>query len=190
MKLRLLILPLLLICALSAHAQYDINGSAYGAFTKSTSGNGLTQAQKSSVGFDIGFRHYGSPLFGYEISYSYNPARQDYGGTGYGYQSAQEHAVTADYVVHMPLTPTIRPFALIGGGLLFFRPVYGPALGTSARGAVNYGVGADIALIPHIGLRLQYRGLFYRAPDFEQPAYSTNSWTTQSQPMAGIYFKF
>jgi len=192
MKLRFLLLPFLLACALSAHAQsqFDINGAGFGNFTKSTSGNGLTQQQKTSVGFQVGFRHYRSPLFGWEISYSYNPARQEYGGTGYGYQSAQEHNASADYVVHMPLTHVVKPFALIGPSILFFRPLYGTALATSIRPAVSYGAGADIALFPRLGLRLQYRGLFYRAPDFEQAAYSTSSWTTQAQPMAGLYFKF
>jgi opacity protein-like surface antigen len=190
MKLRLLILPLLLICALSAHAQFDINGAAYGAFTRSTSGDGLTQSQSSAVGFNLGLRRYVSPLYGWEATYSYNSARQDYGGTGYGYISAQQHALTADYVVSLKMTPTIRPFALIGGGAILFVPNTGPALATSVRGTVNYGVGVDVALLPHIGVRVQYRGLFYRAPDFEQPAYSTNSYTTTSEPMAGIYYKF
>jgi opacity protein-like surface antigen len=190
MKFGFLLLPMLLACALSAHAQYDINTSVYGDFTGSTSGSGLTQKQTSSVGLLIGLRHYSSPLFGWEANYSYNPARQNYGGTGYGFLSAQQHAGTVDYVVSMPMTPTLRPFALVGGGAFFFIPNNGVALATSVRPTVNFGFGADVALLPHIGVRVQYRGYFYRAPDFEQPAYSTNSYTLTSEPTAGLYFKF
>jgi opacity protein-like surface antigen len=190
MKLRLLVFPLLLVCALSAHAQYDINGAAFGAFTKSTSGNGLTQSQSDAVGFNGGLRRYVSPLYGWEATYSYNSARQDYGGTGYGFQSARQNTITGDWVISVPVSPTIRPFALIGGGAILFVPVHGVALATSFRGVINYGVGVDVALLPHLGVRAQYRGLFYRAPDFGQPAFSTDSYTPQSEPMAGIYYKF
>jgi opacity protein-like surface antigen len=53
-----------------------------------------------------------------------------------------------------------------------------------------YGAGLDWAVFPHIGLRFQYRGNLYKAPDLTKLYTSTNTFTHSSEPMIGAYFRF
>jgi len=53
-----------------------------------------------------------------------------------------------------------------------------------------YGAGLDWGLIPHLGLRLQYRGNLYKAPDLTKLYTSTGAFTNTSEPMIGAYLRF
>jgi hypothetical protein len=48
----------------------------------------------------------------------------------------------------------------------------------------------DYRLVRALGLRLQYRGLVYKAPDFGLAALSTDSWTHTAEPSVGLVFRF
>jgi hypothetical protein len=59
---------------------------------------------------------------------------------------------------------------------------------TSYKPVYVYGAGLDWGLIPHFGLRLQYRGNLYSAPNVTSLFSSTNTFTHTAEPMIGIYF--
>jgi len=109
-----------------------------------------------------------------------------------------------------------RPFALAGGGILFNQPAGGQATTTilvTACGGGNpgctvgqvttsststtsatkpvfvYGAGLDWGLLPHIGLRFQYRGNLYKAPNLTKLYTSTSAFTRTAEPMIGVYFR-
>jgi opacity protein-like surface antigen len=170
------------------HAQYDVNASLYGQFSNTVSGNGITQSSDSSVGVMLGLRKYERPWRGYEISYSYNRPTQNF-NHDIGSVPANSQFMTANYVVSLPL-PVIglRPFVLAGGGAALFGPQGGGV--TNTEGVFTYGAGLDYRLIPHVGLRLQYRGLIYNTPDLGNPELDTGSTTHASQALGGMYFKF
>ena len=46
------------------------------------------------------------------------------------------------------------------------------------------------ALVPHIGLRLQYRGNLNNAPDVSTLFTSSKAFMHTAQPMGGVYFRF
>jgi hypothetical protein len=48
----------------------------------------------------------------------------------------------------------------------------------------------DYRLLGGLGLRLQYRGLVYKAPDFGISALSTDSWTHTAEPSVGLVLRF
>ena len=129
--------------------------------------------------------------------------------------SANAHEVNGDWVASMKIG-NLRPFALAGGGILFDVPTSGQATGstlitlcgtgdpgcalsgittttanttTSTKPVFVYGAGVDWGLLPHIGLRLQYRGNLYKAPDLISGFTSTNALTHTAEPMIGIYFR-
>jgi len=52
-----------------------------------------------------------------------------------------------------------------------------------------YGTGLDWGLLPHLGLRLQYRGNLYKAPDLTTVYTSTGAFTHTAEPMLGVYFR-
>ena len=61
---------------------------------------------------------------------------------------------------------------------------------TAAKPVYVYGAGLDWGLLPHIGVRLQYRGNLYSAPNVTQLFASTNTFTHTAEPMLGVYFRF
>ncbi len=129
--------------------------------------------------------------------------------------SANAHEVTGDWVASMKIG-NLRPFALAGGGIFFDIPSSGQATGTtfitlcgggnpgctvgttitttantanSTKPVFVYGAGVDWKLVSRIGLRLQYRGNLYKAPDLVSGYISTNSLTHTAEPMIGVFFR-
>jgi opacity protein-like surface antigen len=125
--------------------------------------------------------------------------------------SANAHEITGDWVPSLHFAD-LRPFAVLGAGLLLDVPASGQAtvtttcsecLGgtpapmtttspaqTSTKAVYVYGAGLDWGLLPHIGLRLQYRGNLYSAPNVTKLFTSTNAFTHTAEPMAGVCFRF
>jgi len=118
------------------------------------------------------------------------------------------HEVTGDWIVSLH-GANLRPFALAGGGLLLNVPSGGTvttttcstttslcsqvttaaATRTSTEGIFSYGAGLDWELLPHLGLRFQYRGNLYKAPVIANAFSSTNAFTHNAEPVIGIYFR-
>ncbi len=159
--------------AASAQAQTDVALSIYGAFNGSTNGNGVQQSPSNSAGGMLELCHISHPLIGYDVTYSYNRDNQVYNASGYvcpaiscgpstpAAVSANAHELTGDWVASVKVA-NLRPFALGGVGLLLNEPVSGQSnTQSSTKPVFVYGAGLDWGLLPHIGLRLQYRGNLY-----------------------------
>lgn len=121
------------------------------------------------------------------------------------------HEITADWTPSVHIA-NFRPFGVLGVGLLLDVPDNSqatvvttlpneppcPTSGctttttsstkTSYKPVYVYGAGLDWGLIPHFGLRLQYRGNLYSAPNVTSLFSSTNTFTHTAEPMVGIYF--
>ncbi len=184
------------------HAQTDVALSLYGAFSGRTDGNGVVQSPANSAGGMFELRHISNPLVGYEATYSYNRANQTYSSTlgsatcaiGATCEpetvKANAHEVTADWLVSVHAA-NLRPFVLGGVGLLFNQPSGSQTdTSSSTKGVFVYGAGLDWGLLPHIGLRFQYRGNLYKAPDLTKLYTSTDRFTHTAQPMIGAYLRF
>jgi hypothetical protein len=207
-----------LACA-TACAQTDIAGSVYGTFNETTNYDNFTiQSPANAAGVLLEVRHISKPWLGYEGTYSFNRANQSYTdifkcpGPECSYKfngsvSANAHEVTVDYVASMKIKLTgFRPFALAGGGLLRDVPrsslvstcdifnntcqsFGGDNRSPTIKPVIVYGGGLDWGFLPHIGLRLQYRGNLYKAPDLTNLFTSTGAFTHTAEPMIGIYFR-
>jgi opacity protein-like surface antigen len=121
------------------------------------------------------------------------------------------HEVTADWTPSIHIA-NFRPFGVLGVGVLLDVPDNSqatvvttvpnnppcPTSGctttttsstkTSIKPVYVYGAGLDWGLLPHIGLRLQYRGNLYSAPNVTSLYTSTDTFTHTAEPMIGIYF--
>jgi hypothetical protein len=126
---------------------------------------------------------------------------------------ANAHEFTGDWVFSLKMA-NLRPFALAGAGVLVTVPsgstfplttvicgAYGTSVpcsvstgsaptSTVTKGVFVYGAGLDWTMLPHIGLRFQYRGNVYKAPDLASAFTSTNSFTQNAEPMVGAFFRF
>jgi opacity protein-like surface antigen len=223
MQRAFLIIGLAALASLAAHAQTDVAASLYGAFTGTTTGNIVSQSPANAAGGLLEVRHIAHPWFGYEGTYAYNRANQNYSFSALPLQtpcptsgcsittgtvSANAHEVTGDYVASVKVA-NFRPFAVLGGGLLLDVPSSGQettiitcgvcalsgtttssiSTSTTTKPVFVYGAGLDWGLLPHIGLRLQYRGNLYKAPDLTKIFTSTNAFTHTAEPMIGVYFR-
>jgi opacity protein-like surface antigen len=186
-----------------AFSQTSVGASLYGAFTGTTTGNGTQQSPSNSAGALIEVRHIDNPILGFEGTYSYNRADQHYSYTGAvipvcpGCPSTQSvsvpanaHEITGDWTPSVHIS-NFRPFGVLGLGLLLNVPSVSQAGGvstsTSTKAVYVYGAGLDWGLLPHLGLRFQYRGNLYEAPNLSKLYSSTNAFTHTAEPMIGIY---
>lgn len=189
-------------------AQNSIAASLYGAFNQSTNGNGVQQSPSNSAGVLLELRHISNPLFGWEATYAYNRANQAYRTSAASVSvPANAHQITGDWVVSLKLA-NLTPFALAGGGLLLNVPATSSvsvvqcgtvtntcqattaSTNTSTKGVFVYGAGVDWTVLPHLGLRFQYRGNVYKAAALTNAFSSTNAFTHNSQPMIGAFLRF
>lgn len=199
-----LLIGLATLASPAACAQTDVAISLYGAFSGTTNGNNTTQSPANAAGGLIEVRRIRNPIIGYEGAYSFNRANQTYSTTVIACPvgllpcspptptsiSANAHEVTGDWIASLKIA-NLRPFALAGGGILFDAPVSGQtSANTTTKPVFVYGAGLDWGLLPHLGLRLQYRGNLYKAPNLSKLFTSTGAFTHTAEPMIGAYFRF
>ncbi len=164
-------------------------------FTSTASGNGISDTASKSLGGEASFRHSFHWWLGYEASYDYTRFSDFYSGQAFGYQH-NLHQFNGDYYVHGPKAFGIQPFAVAGVSGVVFSPTLNGGQNTpwQIRPGANFGAGINYPLLTsHLGVRLQYRGVYYEAPDFSPnglPALSTNSYRLTSEPLAGVYIRF
>jgi opacity protein-like surface antigen len=181
----------------AAGAQTSVGVSVYGAFSGTTTGNNVQQSPSNSAGGIIELRHISNPILGYEATYSYNRANQSYRCTTNSCPvispvtvPANAHQVTVDWVPSIHVAP-LRPFGVLGIGLLLNQPTGNTANTTTSTKAVYvYGAGLDWGVLPHLGLRFQYRGNLYKSPDLTKLYTSVDRFRNTSEPMIGAYLSF
>jgi len=174
----------------------EVSVQGTGFFTKD-SNNGVTQHTTDSGGFLVSYRNRFSRLFGADLSYGYTRStQQNLTQVGaFGVQS-NIHQATAALVAHAPgRVLGFRPFALAGAGALTFSPTSNfqgivPVADTQAKAAFVYGGGADYDINDHFALRLEYRGLVYKRPDFGFGLFNSDATTHTAQPSAGFVIRF
>jgi hypothetical protein len=213
---RIFIFLLALLAAQACSGQTDVGASIYGAFSGATgptdNGNNTLQIPADSAGGLLEFRHIFNAALGLEATYSYNRANQVYRNYSFGGPasqpfvcpsgptcpvygpsivsvSANAHEFTADWIPSKT-TGALRPFAVLGGGIIIDVPSSGQSNTTTATSPVFvFGLGMDWAHWKRFGLRFQYRGNLYSAPVLTTQYYaSTGSPMLTNEPMIGVYF--
>lgn len=180
---------------------FDLSFSWGAVFNKTSSSanNGITVAPTNS-GLILGtFRFRFNRMNGIEI----NGARTDdsqifvLGTTDYRAQTSVTEFSGA-YVLSPFHFEKIEPFLLAGGGALRFYPsnqyingnasFFGAAQQTSM--AFLYGGGLDYRVWNRLALRLQYRGLIYKEPNFHVTQFFSGVKGHMAEPSFGIVFNF
>ena len=200
--------------SVAAPAQTDVGLNLYGTFSGTTNNNNIRENPADAAGVMIEVRHIRNPLIGYEATYSFNRANQEYVYTGFvscppapggipqpcpipfATVSANAHEITGDWVISAHVGK-LRPFALAGAGVLINQAISSGESGiqNATTGVYVYGGGFDWGLLPHLGLRFQYRGNVYKVPEVSAafaPATfgSMDAFKHTAEPMIGAYFRF
>jgi len=191
---------LLLIAGLSNRAMaqtlknFEGAVSVLGQFSGTTSGDGVQDRPTDSMGALATARQSFHPWLGYEINYSYTRFTERYSTIPFGVQN-NVHEVTGAYLLQGPTIPLLglQPFGAIGAGALIFLPttVGGQKYSQQTRVPLLYEIGVNYPILTsHLGLRLQYRGLNYKTPDFNATLLTTGTRRTTSEPSVGAYLRF
>jgi outer membrane immunogenic protein len=192
---------LLTSMALAQGGRAEISVGVTGDFGKQTDGNDVVQTSSNSAGGLATFRFSITPKNAAEINYGLTRNTQYYsvtnGYTGYQYFYAIQadiHEATVDYVFRPLKVGRLSPFVLGGGGALIFVPT-GYSYGTNTevkqtKGALLYGGGTDFRVARNIAVRLQYRGLIYRSPDFSVIGIGTGASGHIAEPSLALVYHF
>jgi opacity protein-like surface antigen len=190
--LRFLALPLLCVLALAGGAAAQANPpvapnlpppnqpepSPYGGnweifagagmqFAKATTANGQPLSTTNIVSGQVGLRYHISDFNALELRYTFAQPTQTYGSNLYVKSRASEFS--AAYVWTYPASGPIRPFVLGGVGFTDYTPVASqstPGAVSERKWELVYGGGLDVVLAKQWTVRVEYRGHFYRIPDF------------------------
>jgi opacity protein-like surface antigen len=205
MRVKLFLIALiLLLSGMLASAQTDVGLSLYGAFSGTTNASGVAVSPANSAGGMVEIRHLANPILGFEGTYSYNRANERYSSLlaitcpsppnpcppSFANVRANAHEITVDWVPSVKVA-NFRPFGVLGIGALLNVPQTGQtsvATKTSTKPVYVYGAGIDWGVLPHLGLRFQYRGNLYKTPDVTQLFTSADKFRHTAEPMIGIYF--
>ncbi len=104
------------------------------------------------------------------------------------------YELTVAYAVQGPKTKRFSTFAQLGGGGLYFLPTQDPSpYAEQVRATMIFGVGMNYKLSEHFALRAEYRGLFYKNPDFKNPDAPvpiSKLFTVTNEPTFSVVYNF
>jgi hypothetical protein len=192
---------------------YDISLGGSGVLSKQSEGNGTTLTPTNSGAFLFTGRYRFSDHNSLELNYSHTTNSQIYFSSPLTYRIKDTIAeYSGAYVFSFHETANVEPFAFAGAAALVFYPGYSfntindvqTYLPTSqqTKPAFLYGGGFDwriFSSVPlirrshlthYLALRLQYRGLVYKAPDFKVQNLFTGARGHMAEPSLGFVVKF
>jgi Outer membrane protein beta-barrel domain len=178
--------------------------SAFGLFGSQANGNGIGEQATQAGGGSAGYRFHLGRSSSLEGRYGFSRNSQKFSlGNTVSSVSAYFSEISGSYVYSFATTRRIQPFLEGGGGVVLFSPgnygstasIYGgsgsaTSLPTQAKGMFVYGGGADIATASHLYLRLEFRDLGYKTPDFGNPLYRSNTFSFAYEPSIGLAYRF
>jgi opacity protein-like surface antigen len=181
--------------------RFNFSLSGAGVFSKSsTSPDGSLTLKPTNSAAEIGsFRWRLNHLHGLEINIGHTHNSQVYVLSPNNFRVATGITeFSGDYVLSPMRTARWEPFLFGGAGALRFNPGSTYINGLLASFPVTqryslaflYGGGTDYHLWKFVSLRLQYRGLIYRNPNFGQPNLATHAKGHLAEPAFGIVIKF
>ena len=177
------------------HSQISVQGTALATKDSTADFKPISNRVTSSGGLLVGYSYQFNSWAGAEGNYGYTQNAQDYTGLSEESVRSNFHEFTGAFVAHIPIRLlSVRPYALAGAGALVFDPTSDATMHSDVnrqtKAAFVYGGGANFNLTHNFGVRAEYRGLVYKAPDFSLPNLNSESWTHTAQPSAGIVLRF
>jgi outer membrane immunogenic protein len=181
--------------------RFDVGIGYTGVFSKtSTASQGNTTLKPTTSGGILAtFRYRFNHTHGIEVNFGHTSNSQVFSVPPDTFRvKAGITEYSGAYVLSPFHTERIEPFVFGGGGTLRFNPgnqyidgFLSPFGASSQRAlAFLYGGGADYRLWKTLAVRVQYRGLIYKVPDFGRTRLFTGVMGHMAEPSAAIVIKF
>ncbi|HZD47711.1 MAG TPA: outer membrane beta-barrel protein [Silvibacterium sp.] len=191
-----LLLPLLAVAGFAQESRQDASVSGTGIFPPYVYGNTVQQHPRYGWGVLASYRYMLTPRSAIEGNYQYSQYANKY-VTSFNNVRVQTRLqeVSAAYVYNFTYKK-FNPFLEGGVGGYIFAPIEGS--GTTTLDAKRqteigflWGGGIAYELSPSFDLRVQYRGITVKAPNFDLANYKTNRWyPVISEPAVGVAYHF
>jgi len=185
--------------SMSAFAQKSFIKNSEGSvgaiaeFSPTVSGNGITIKASKAAGGQATFRHSYHWWLGFQVGYVYTRFTEYYSSYVFPVQH-NVHEFSGDYLVTSPTSLFgFKPYAVAGASAVIFSPSLngGQNVPWQARPGINFGGGVERPLITQsFGIRIGYRGVYNKVPDFGKTYLASGAWRLTSEPLAGFYFRF
>ena len=201
MKKCAFLLACLPLAAAAAHAQesrQDASISYSGLFSPEVFGNAIRQtATVGDTGILASYRYLLTPRGAAEVNYGYNRFITRFNGaTGAARAHTQFQEFSVDYVYSAFSYHNFFPFIEGGVGGYFFGIINDnkssrPDFKSSTAIGASYGAGVAYELSPSFDIRVQYRGIIVKAPNYSQPSIAnTGRYENLVNPAVGIAYHF
>src|ERR1700712_2246514 len=195
---KMMLLGALILSAAAGQAQesrQDVSVSVIGLFAPQVTGNAVRMNTSSTFGFLGSYRYMLTPRSALELNYSFAQNQQNYVTSflsGQIHQRQQE--LTGAYVYNMNFK-NFNPFLEAGVGGMIFTPIrdyQSTSLDTKQNTNIGalFGGGVAYELSPSFDIRLQYRGLLVKTPNFGLGQLKTNRYEVISTPALGVAYHF
>jgi outer membrane immunogenic protein len=192
---------LLTISAVAGRAQESrqdasISGSVLLPPFKSSSTD-VQVDSKRSLGALFSYRFMLTPRGAVEANYGYSQGGIHYHTPQYpaGVNiNTRVQEVSAAYAFNFNYRK-FNPFVEAGGGALLWGNILNLAtteLGTKSQTTIVglYGAGMAYEISPSFDIRLEYRGIFSKVPNFGDTKLTTNRWENINDPVIGVAYHF
>ncbi len=201
-----ILLGAVMLAAAAGFAQesrQDISISGLGLVGPTVHGNGVTLESSKTGGVLLSYRYLVTPHSALELNYSFAQYTNYYningqavssngGGPLFNPVKTRQQELTAAYVFGLTFK-RYNPFVEAGVGGLVFTPIQEGSATLDAKQGTNigglFGGGLAYEISPSFDVRVQYRGIFIKAPSFV-PRFSTNRYEVINMPAIGVAYHF
>jgi outer membrane immunogenic protein len=186
--------------ALSQENRFDVSLGATAVFSKKSIGNATELVPTNSGAFLATARMRFTNRSSLALNFARTKNSQIYDTSSFTYRvPVTISEFSGAYVFSFMQSEKLEPFVFGGAAGLSFYVNSSYADTTTlipigqtrqTQPALLYGVGADYRVWHRIAVRLQYRGLLYKAPDFSGPSFFTGARGHLAEPGVGVVLKF
>jgi outer membrane immunogenic protein len=197
-----ILLGALMLSAAAAFAQesrQDISVSGFGLIGPTVHGNAITLYPSVTTGVLLSYRYLLTPRSGLELNYSFAQNTNFFSTDGHNYANQDVHSRQQELTVAYVYSRTYKrynPFVEAGVGGVSFTPILEGSSNLDLKSNTGvgglFGGGVAYELSPSFDVRLEYRGIFVKAPDYKVPGdiFKTSRYEVVSMPTLGFAYHF
>ena len=197
-----ILLGALMLSAAAGYAQesrQDVSISAFGLIGPTVHGNAITLYPSVTTGVLLSYRYLLTPRSGLELNYSFAQNTNFFSTDGHPFANQAIHSRQQELTVAYVYSRTYKrynPFVEAGVGGVQFTPILQGSTNLDVKTNTGvgglFGGGVAYELSPSFDVRVQYRGIFVKAPDYKAPndVYKTSRYEVVSMPTLGFAYHF